>query len=37
MLLGLGSVPLPTLEEQVHAFIAASKSAPPSAPAQALR
>lgn len=35
MLLGLGSVPLPTLEEQVHAFIAASKAAPP--PVQALR
>jgi uncharacterized protein (DUF885 family) len=37
MLLGLGSVPLPTLEEQVHAFIAASKAAPPPAPVQALR
>jgi len=37
MLLGLGSVPLPTLEEQVHAFIAASKAAPPAVPAQALR
>jgi uncharacterized protein (DUF885 family) len=37
MLVGLGSVPLPTLEEQVHAFIAASKAAPPPAPAQALR
>jgi uncharacterized protein (DUF885 family) len=37
MLLGLGSVPLPTLEEQVHAFIAASKAAPLPAAAQALR
>ena len=37
MLLGLGSVPLPTLEEQVHAFIAKSKTAPAQAPAQALR
>jgi uncharacterized protein (DUF885 family) len=37
MLLGLGSVPLPTLEEQVHAFIAASKAAPTPAPVQALR
>ena len=37
MLLGLGSVPLPTLEEQVHAFIAASKAEAPPAPAQALR
>jgi len=35
MLLGLGSVPLPVLEEQVHLFIAASKAAP--APVQALR
>ena len=35
MLLGLGSVPLPVLEEQVHQFIATSKAAP--APAQALR
>jgi len=35
MLLGLGSVPLPVLEEQVHQFIAASKAAP--APVQALR
>ena len=35
MLLGLGSVPLPVLEQQVHQFIAASKAAP--APAQALR
>ena len=37
MLLGLGSVPLPTLEDQVHAFIAASKAAPQPTPAQALR
>jgi len=35
MLLGLGSVPLPVLEEQVHQFIAASRAAP--APVQALR
>ena len=35
MLLGLGSVPLPVLEDQVHQFIAASKAGP--APAQALR
>ena len=33
MLLGLGSVPLPVLEEQVHQFITTSKAAP----AQALR
>ena len=37
ILLGLGSVPLPTLEEQVHAFIAASKTAPAPARSQALR
>jgi len=35
MLLGLGSVPLPVLEQQVHQFIATSKAAP--APAQASR
>ena len=35
MLLGLGSVPLPVLEEQVHQFIATSKATP--VPAQALR
>ena len=35
MLLGLGSVPLPVLEEEVHQFIATSKATP--APAQALR
>ena len=35
MLLGLGSVPLPVLEEQVHQFIATSKATP--VPPQALR
>lgn len=37
MLLGLGSVPLPVLEGQVHQFIVASKAAPSPTPAQALR
>ena len=37
MLLGLGSVPLPILEDEVHRFIADSKSAKPASPAQALR
>jgi uncharacterized protein (DUF885 family) len=37
MLLGLGSVPLPLLEDQVHQFITTSKAAPPPAPSQALR
>ena len=37
MLLGLGSVPLPVLEDQVHQFIAASRAAPPPTPSQALR
>ncbi len=38
MLLGLGSVPLPILEDEVHRFIAQSKAAPaPTTAAQALR
>jgi len=38
MLLGLGSVPLPILEDEVHRFIAQSKAASTAAPAnQALR
>ena len=37
MLLGLGSVPLPVLEDEVHQFIAASKAAPVTASDQALR
>ena len=37
MLLGLGSVPLPVLEDEVHQFIARSKGAPPPTPPQALR
>ena len=37
MLLGLGSVPLPILEDEVHRFIARSKAAPAPAAAQALR
>ena len=37
MLLGLGSVPLPILEDEVHRFIADSKVARPATAAQALR
>ena len=37
MLLGLGSVPLPILEDEVHRFIADSKAAKPASAAQALR
>ncbi|HWJ38519.1 MAG TPA: DUF885 family protein, partial [Sphingomicrobium sp.] len=37
MLLGLGSVPLPLLEDEVHRFIAESKAATPAAAPHALR
>ena len=37
MLLGLGSVPLPVLDDQVHQFITTNKAAPAAAPSQALR
>jgi uncharacterized protein (DUF885 family) len=37
MLLGLGSVPLPILEDEVHRFIAESKGARPATAPQALR
>jgi uncharacterized protein (DUF885 family) len=36
-LLGLGSVPLPILADEIHRFIAASKAKPLAAPVQALR
>ena len=37
MLLGLGSVPLPILEDEVHRFIAVSKASTPVSAGQALR
>jgi hypothetical protein len=37
MLLGLGSVPLPILDDEVHRFIAFSKASTPVSAGQALR